>query len=127
MNNYEILKSTTGLYVEDEEIVREILGMFLRRRFKDLYEAENGLDGLELFKKYNPDIVITDIEMPIMNGLEMIKQIKELDESKPIIIITAFKDEAHNSNLADEIIHKPINNRDLIEKIHNLILKYQKR
>lgn len=126
MSDYEILKSVTGLYVEDEEIVRDILGMFLRRRFKDLYEAENGLDGLEMFKKYSPDIIITDIEMPIMNGLEMIKEIKELDESKPIIIVTAFKDEAHKTHLADEIIHKPINNRDLLEKIYNLVLKYKK-
>ena len=126
MRDYDILKNTTGLYVEDEEIVREILGMFLRRRFKNLHEAENGADGLELFKQFNPDIVITDIEMPVMNGLEMIKEIKEIDESKPIIIITAFKDEAHSSNLADEIIHKPINNRDLIDKINNLILKYKK-
>lgn len=122
----DILKDFTAMYVEDEEIVKEILGMFLRRRLKKLYEAKNGAEGLEIFKEYNPDIIITDIEMPVMNGIDMIKKIKELDESKPVIIITAFKDEAHKTNLADEIIHKPIDNRELMDKIYKLASKLKR-
>ena len=119
----DVLQNIRAMYVEDEDIVREILGMFLRRRLKTLYEAENGAEGLEMFKEYNPDIIITDIEMPVMSGLDMVKKIKELDERKPVIIITAFKDEAHKTNLADEIIHKPIDNRELIEKIYKLMTR----
>ena len=69
--NSEILRELTLLYVEDEEEIREQLSRFLRRRVGTLYTAANGKEGLEMFRQHQPDLVITDIEMPIMNGLEM--------------------------------------------------------
>ena len=66
-----LLANLKVLYVEDEEFHREQLGIFLKRRVGKLYLAENGKDGLNKFKEFNPDIVITDLKMPEMDGIEM--------------------------------------------------------
>ncbi|MDD5228244.1 MAG: EAL domain-containing protein [Methylococcales bacterium] len=93
MNNpIDILKNFTVLCVEDEVDVREELAQFLKRRVKKLYLASNGVEGLALFQEHAPDIVITDILMPIMNGLDMTKAIKLINPDVPIIVTTAFND-----------------------------------
>ena len=66
-----LLANLKVLYVEDEEFHREQLGIFLKRRVGKLYLAENGKDGLNKFKELNPDIIITDLKMPEMDGIEM--------------------------------------------------------
>jgi len=55
-------------------------------------EAENGLQGLQLFKQQQPDIVITDIRMPVMNGLEMSQNIRNIDTEIPIVFLSAHSD-----------------------------------
>ncbi len=80
------------LYVEDDAITREALSDFLKKVVRKLYVAENGQEGLKIFKKNHIDIVLTDIKMPIMNGLEMIKQIKKEDYDIPVIITTAYNE-----------------------------------
>ncbi len=79
------------LYVEDEIIVREPFVEMLNRRVGQIYEAANGAEGLELYRKYKPDIVIADIKMPVMDGLTMAAHIREEDPFTPIIITTAFE------------------------------------
>ena len=54
--------------------------------------AKNGQQGFEFFEKYKPDLIITDIQMPVMTGTKMIKLIKEINSNIPIVIITAFND-----------------------------------
>lgn len=120
------LKDIVIVYVEDEDAIRSKIASFLKRRVKGVYEASNGKDGVELIKEYNPHVVITDIEMPIMNGLEMIKVIRELyDGKKPIIVITGYKDEQHYTDEADAYLYKPINLHKLIDTIEMLIKKSQ--
>jgi len=88
----EYLKSLTLLYVEDEELTREIFSEFLSRLVGVLISAENGAEGLDAYRKHNPDIIITDIQMPVMDGMAMIKEIRDLDKHKsvPIFVTTAF-------------------------------------
>ena len=102
------------LYVEDEDFHREQLGIFLKRRFGKLYLAENGFIGFEKFKETSPDIVITDLKMPEMDGIELTKRIREIDKDCAIIITTAFSDvetilEAVNIGI-DKYVLKPIKN-----------------
>jgi len=80
------------LYVEDEPITRSAVSRMLKRRVATLYEAENGKEGLELFDQYRPNIVISDIRMPVMDGMAMSKEIKSLDKASRIILTTAHSD-----------------------------------
>ena len=88
------LKSLTVLYVEDEGTTREIGSLFLSRIVGVLITANNGEEGLKAYREHNPDIVITDIQMPIMDGLEMLREIRTLDNDRlvPAIILTAFEE-----------------------------------
>jgi len=81
------------LYVEDDELIREELGGFLRRYVGgELYLAADGEEGLELFLRHRPDLVVTDIIMPRMDGLEMIRRIREVDGEVPVLMVTANSD-----------------------------------
>jgi YesN/AraC family two-component response regulator len=117
MHDITVLKTRSVLYVEDEVIMRMSIGRFLRRRFGLVFEAENGKVGLDLYQQHRPDLVITDIEMPVMSGMEMIGRIFELNHNQPIIITTGYKDDQHTSvNVCWNII-KPLGEDKLIEAI----------
>ena len=79
------------LYVEDELSSREMLSEVIRYRYPDvrLFIAENGKAGIESFKRYQPEIVITDVNMPITNGIRMAAEIKSLCPATEIIVLTA--------------------------------------
>lgn len=84
----------TILYVEDHKDTREALGATLVRCFPKvrLLVAENGSVGLELFKRNHPDMVITDIDMPVMDGITMCSVIKNFAPQTPIIVLSACSD-----------------------------------
>jgi YesN/AraC family two-component response regulator len=118
----EVLKSLSILYVEDEDLMRENMGMLLRRKVKHVFMAANGREGLDQFAAERPDIIITDIEMPVMNGLEMIDEIRKTDPTLPIVVITAFSDESHRSDKANARLLKPILKDDLFRTITDIFL-----
>jgi YesN/AraC family two-component response regulator len=80
------------LYVEDEPTTRSAVARMLKRRVATLYEAENGKEGLELFKQARPNIVISDVRMPVLDGMQMSKEIKLIDKNSKIILTTAHSD-----------------------------------
>ena len=88
-NSYKNIKI---LYVEDDEIARENGVEYLQNFFETIYEASDAIVALQLYEKYKPDIIITDIQMPKLNGLEFVKKIRQKDKKTQIIIITAFCD-----------------------------------
>lgn len=106
------INNSTILYIEDDDITRENISSYLKRQCKNLYTAENGQEGLELFKKYEPEIVITDIEMPKLNGIEMSQKIRKISSTTQIIITTAYASQEYlmqavNLRLVQYIV-KPI-------------------
>ncbi len=117
----DTLKSVTVLFVEDDEDVRELLSRFLTRRVGALHLAANGREGLEMFTAIRPDIVITDIRMPLMNGLEMAEAIKHLSPETPIIITTAFSERDYLMQAikigVDCFVTKPVNTEALVQAI----------
>jgi YesN/AraC family two-component response regulator len=123
MHDITPLKTRSVLYVEDEAIVLMSVVRFLRRRFGTVYEAENGKAGLALYELHRPDLVITDIEMPVMGGMEMINRIFELDHHQPIIITTGYKDEAHVSDKVCWNVIKPLDEEKLLDAIMLCLLK----
>jgi DNA-binding response OmpR family regulator len=78
------------LYVEDDDITRENGIEYLENYFEHIYESKDGLDALKKFEKINPDIIITDIQMPRIDGLEFIKKVRQKNKEVQIIVLTAF-------------------------------------
>lgn len=78
------------LYVEDDEEIRHVVGEYLEKFFMSVESAENGKVGLEKYQLKEFDMVLSDISMPIMNGLEMISEIRKLNASQEIIIVSAY-------------------------------------
>lgn len=91
-DNGEILKQFSLLYVEDDEQIREQLEQFFRRRVGAFYVAANGREGLEAYRTHKPDLVVSDILMPEMDGLQMAEQIRAIAPDVPIILTTAFNE-----------------------------------
>ena len=111
-------KDFTILYVEDDEGVRDINFSMFKRIFKHAYEASNGEIAYQLYIKHKPDIIVTDIKMPKMNGIELAKKIRVKDSKTKIIITTAFNDEKYllesiELNLERYLI-KPLNKKEPI-------------
>ncbi|MCY8235574.1 response regulator, partial [Priestia endophytica] len=83
------------LIVDDHMVVREGLKLILETN--DLYnvvgEAENGEEALKFIEKYPTDVILMDLNMPIMDGLETIKRLKEMNISTPIIILTTYNED----------------------------------
>ncbi len=80
------------LIIDDDQSIRDTLTNYLKKKNHEIFSAENGEEGLEKVKQHHPDLVISDIRMPGMNGLEMLKLIKAYDEHINVIIMTAFDD-----------------------------------
>ncbi|QOX64681.1 response regulator [Anoxybacterium hadale] len=80
------------LYVEDETEAREALSKYLKRHAGKIFTAADGLEGLKLFEEQLPDLVIVDLYMPKMDGLEMIREIKKISHEVYVIITTAVDD-----------------------------------
>lgn len=84
------IKNSNILYIEDDSITRKQLSRFLKSQCKTLYLAEDGQKGFDLYQEFKPDIVITDIEMPKLNGLELAQKIRKTSVATQIIIISAY-------------------------------------
>jgi DNA-binding response OmpR family regulator len=109
------------LYVEDEEFIRKNAVLFLEDEFQNIYEASNANEALKIYNEKKPDIIITDISMPKMSGLELCEEIRKKDNKTPIIITTAYSDtkyllKAVELNLVKYLI-KPIEEESLFEAL----------
>lgn len=85
------------LIVEDDRVICEMLATVIQRKFCDatIYRAENGRIGVDLFKEHRPEIVLTDINMPVMDGIEMAAEIKSIKDDARFIVMTAYSDKAY--------------------------------
>ncbi len=124
--NNSKLANILPLYVEDDEKLKEEVLKALKRRFKTVLTASNGAEGLKMFKQYSPDIVISDIKMPVMDGIEMAEKIKAINSSLPIIVTTAFSEIPYLLKSIkigiSRYIQKPLKIRDLIQGIEEVVL-----
>lgn len=114
------------LYVEDEADLRKHFGLFFGRRFTQYETAADGEEGLKKALEYRPDIIITDIQMPFMNGLEMLEALKEKTGGIPPTIVTsAFNESTYLHRAIDLGIHryvlKPTKRKQLEEALEECI------
>lgn len=119
------LQGYSLLIVEDKQDLREFLKSALKDKFKKIYQAENGLVALEVIKQQQPDIIVSDVMMPQMNGYQLCKEIKEnLNISHiPVILLTARAD-SESQMLgyklgADAYLPKPFEMEMLLSVIQN--------
>jgi len=128
------LKDFTILYVEDDANTRESISMILKPLFKEVYIAKDGIEGLELYKN-NPDIVLTDIKMPNMDGIEMSRKIKQKNPEQIILFFTAFDDKSYFLDAIDiginGYVFKPLDEslffHTLIESANKVSLQKKKK
>ena len=131
INNISILKNITILYAEDEKDLREVTHQILKGFTKKQYVAQNGQEGLELFKKYEKeiDLIITDVNMPILNGLDMVKEIKKINLNIPIIVATAFSNKEYLLEAidigGDKYVLKPIDIAKLLQVMSQSLIYHE--
>ena len=132
MIHSEFLKKLTILFVEDDDIDREQFAKSLKRLFKNVILGINGEDGYNKFKESKLssqpiDLILSDISMPKMNGIEMLEKIRELDENVPIMYTTTqtkteFFQKAIELNVNYYAL-KPINLEDIVLRIQKVCEK----
>ena len=114
------------LFVEDEAVFILAFKKLLQRRFENVYTAENGEKGLELFLKHRPTIVFTDILMPRLNGLDLAVRIKELSPSTPVVLMSAINEDKYigkaKSTGIDGYITKPIDEEEFFAVLDRIVL-----
>ena len=131
INNISILKNITILYAEDEKDLREVTHQILKGFTKKQYVAQNGQEGLELFKQYENeiDLIITDVNMPILNGLDMVKEIKKININIPIIVATAFSNKEYLLEAidigVDKYVLKPIDIAKLLQVMSQSLIYHE--
>ena len=120
---YDYLKDKTALYIEDEIDVLQNISELLSNFFHTFHMASDGESGYTLFLEHKIDVLLVDIELPKMNGIELIKKIRETHKEIPIVIISAYTKtdyllESVELKL-DQYIVKPLTST----KIHELLKK----
>jgi len=132
LKNIKRLNNKTILLVEDEQIIRENIASMLRCFFKFVYVAYDGFDAIDKYEEHLPDIVMTDLKMPNMNGFELIEELKKRSSSAYTIIVSAHTDTEHlieaiNTKI-DRYLIKPLTEKDLFdafdayfEKLDNIL------
>lgn len=120
-----LLATLNILFVEDADFTREALAYYLKRRFNRVDVAGNGQKGLALFQANHYDVVLTDVMMPVMDGLEMARRIKELAPTIPLIVISAFSDQESRARAteagADDFLAKPLYPESVCETIYKCV------
>lgn len=124
MLDYQATKSSpspTLLIVDDNETVLELLDLLLSHHGSTVVRAKNGSECLEVVRRQAVDLVILDVMMPGMNGIQVSAELKRAAPALPIILLTAKDDLATRAAAmalgVNEFVSKPINNRDLLDRV----------
>ena len=123
------LSELTLLYVEDDAELRAQFVRILKPKFKEVYEASDGIQALELYEQHTPKMMVVDINLPKLDGLEVIESIRKCDKTTPIIILSAYSDQekllrAIKLGLSEYLI-KPVPHKKLLSVLDDMALNYQ--
>ena len=126
----EETKKLTALIVEDRADDNQLMQSFFGNLFKAIYSASNGKEGLEIYKDKKPDVVITDLIMPDMDGIAMSEEIRNIKQDQIIVVVSASDDIEKVSKTISlnvtSFIHKPIETKKLIDSLNNVVNKIKK-
>ena len=114
----------TILIVEDDSNIRELLSLYLEQEGYHIETAQDGADGLRAFKRVHPDLVLLDLMMPVMDGTQMIRELRTFSKT-PVIILTAKGEVFDKVTLlelgADDYITKPFEMREVIARVRAVL------
>jgi CheY-like chemotaxis protein len=121
-----LLDEITILFVDDDRNTRNMIGTLLKSYCQDVFLASDGREGLKIYKEKRPDIVISDITMPNMSGLEMCQEIKNIEPNQTISLFTArdnksCKDRATDIGI-DTFLTKPLDEEQFFNSLHYLAM-----
>jgi two-component system alkaline phosphatase synthesis response regulator PhoP len=120
---------TTILIIEDEQELSNILEAYLKRSGYDVILADRGDRGLDLWKKHHPDLVLLDLNLPGMDGIDLARKIRQTDDT-PIIMVTARVDEVDRllglELGADDYITKPFSPREVVARVKAVLRRVEK-
>jgi CheY-like chemotaxis protein len=117
----------TILIVDDEEEIRNSIAEMLAHKFYKVEQARNGKEALEIISRKKPDLIISDIRMPVMDGMKLLKEIKQQEILKdiPVIVLSAKSSGSNREtcleNGASEYLSKPFNAADLYKAVEQNI------
>lgn len=115
----------TILIAEDDEIIYLYLQIILNAANYNILHARNGKEAVDICGSNKPDLILMDIKMPIMNGLDAIKEIRAFNKEVPIIVQSAYTSDENKETSyllgANDFITKPINKAELLQKIEGYL------
>ncbi|MGB5792612.1 response regulator transcription factor [Poseidonibacter sp.] len=119
------LQNLTILYAEDEEGIRENIADSLGYYVKEVYQASNGAEAFDIYEEKKPDIILSDIHMPILNGIDFVKKVRLTNRTIPIVMITAHTDKEYLLEAVElhmeKYIVKPIELEELLDVLEKCI------
>ena len=117
----------TILIVEDDSNIRELLSLYLEQEGYRIETAQDGAEGLRAYKRVHPDMVLLDLMMPVMDGTQMIRELRTFSKT-PVIILTAKGEVYDKVTLlelgADDYITKPFEMREVIARIRAVLRRF---
>ncbi len=120
---YNYLKDKTVLYVEDDEVVLANISKLLKNYFKIVHTASDGQRGYEAFMDKDIDLLLVDIELPRLNGINLIKEIRKVDQNVPVVIISAYTKTDYLLESVELKLDKYIVKPFTSKKFHTLLKK----
>ncbi len=121
----EKLQKLTILYAEDEEGIRKNIADSLQYYVKEVFEASDGKEAYEIFEEKQPDIILSDIHMPNLNGIDFVKKVRQTNRKTPIVMITAHTDKKYLLDAVElhmeKYIVKPVELEPLLEVLEKCV------
>lgn len=131
MNDLKILKTLNVLYVDDDNEACESIGTVLKYYFNNVYIAKNGFEALDIYKERRCNVLLVDYDMPMMNGYEFLKEVRQENSLIPAVIISSYddKDKLFNAIKLElvEYLVKPFEHSELKALFKNILLWMEKK
>ncbi len=132
----QVSKDLSLLYVEDDRALREKTAVVFKNLFEHVDVAEDGLEGLKLYKRYYDnedryyDIIVSDIQMPRLDGIGLTKSIFDIHKKQKIIIISAYNNKEYLIDLinlgVEGFMQKPLSSENLLQILYDVCISFQK-
>ncbi|CAA6810296.1 MAG: Two-component response regulator vanRB [uncultured Sulfurovum sp.] len=122
------LEEISILYVEDEQETQELIEEILSHVCKEVFVASDGVEGLKMYEQKQPDIVLSDIVMPHMDGIAMCTKIKAMNPNQLIALFTAYNEPAFKEQASqlkiDSYIMKPFDDKQFFNALNYLAMAF---